>query len=86
MIRIGLLLLVLPCVVLMSVYMIEQSSVNDCLALGGGYDYVTASCVEGKAHEHQTLMQRHGTWVNNAMLLTVIGLFCCLIGLYKGRR
>ena len=85
MIRIGLLLLTLPCVVLMTIYMLEQSQVSECLALGGGYDYATSSCVEGKAHEHQTLMQRHGEWVNRAMLVTLVGLGCCLVGLYSRR-
>ncbi|NQZ33158.1 MAG: hypothetical protein HRU06_17960 [Oceanospirillaceae bacterium] len=86
MIRIGLLLLVVPCLMLMGMYLPEQSSIADCLEIGGSFDFQSASCDTLNTHPSSTFMARHTLLVNSAMLLALLGFFVCLIGLYRPKK
>lgn len=83
MLRLGLLLLVIPSVLLMVGYMYEQSLVNDCLDAGGSFNYTENVCDQQNTHPFVPYMARHPLWVNGGMLLTVLGTFLCIAGLYK---
>jgi len=86
MIRIGLLLLIAPCLLLMGLYMPEQSSVADCIALGGSYDFERQLCDQENSHPTSTFMARHTLLVNSSMLLALLGFIVCLIGLYQPNK
>lgn len=83
MLRLGLLLLIIPCLLLMGSYMYEQSLVDDCLDLGGSFNYELLFCDKQDSHSFMPYMARHPLFVNGGMLLSVIGVFFCIIGLYK---
>ena len=86
MIRIGLLLLIAPCLMLMGMYMPEQSSVVDCSAIDGSYDFQKQRCDTLNTNPSSTFMARHTLLVNSAMLLALLGFLICLIGLYQPRK
>ncbi|MDI3326164.1 hypothetical protein QKW35_17425 [Pontibacterium granulatum] len=86
MLRIGLLLLIVPGVVMMGLYLNELSAVKECLGAGGSYDYVNAVCDQTQTHAFSPFMVRNPLLVNGGMLLSVVGLFCCLAGLYTRAR
>jgi len=86
MLRIGLILLVLPCLLLMGIYLNEMSAVESCLDAGGSFDYSQSHCDMAEKHPYQPFIQRHMALVNGAMLTAVVGLFCCLAGLYTRAR
>ena len=65
--------------------MYEQSLVSDCLELGGSFDYELLVCDQENTHAFIPYMGRHPQFVNGGMLLSVIGLFLCMIGLCKRR-
>lgn len=83
MLRFGLLLLIIPCLLLMGTYMYEQSTVDMCLDMGGSFNYELLVCDHENSHPFMPYMVRHPLFVNGGMLLSVIGLFFCIIGLYK---
>lgn len=83
MLRLGLCLLILPVVALLLLFFIEQARVDDCLAMGGSYDYLKAVCDLQTSHPFVPLMARFGTWINLAMLLSCLGLVLSVLGLYK---
>ncbi len=85
MLKIGLLLLIAPCLLLMGGYMYEQSLVSNCLDVGGSFNYELLACDQHNNHPFMPYMARHPLFVNGGMLLSVVGLFFCIIGLYKGR-
>ncbi|SEG83876.1 hypothetical protein [Marinobacterium lutimaris] len=85
MLRLGLLLLIVPPLALMAGYMIEQAQVDACLDGGGAWHYAEAQCVSSGEYPFVPFMMRHPLLVNGGMLLSVVGLFFSLIGLYKGR-
>jgi len=82
MLKLGLLLLIVPGLVMMTGYMMEQSDVDACIAAGGSFDYLTLACDMEATHPFVPFMVRHPWLVNGGMLLSVVGLFCCLFGLY----
>ncbi|WP_372831883.1 hypothetical protein [Pontibacterium sp.] len=84
--RIGLLLLILPLVVMMGSYFTELSAVNACLSAGGSYDYFNGVCDQTLTHAYSPFMERNPLLVNGGMLLSVLGLFLCLAGLYTRAR
>ncbi|WP_027858371.1 hypothetical protein [Marinobacterium jannaschii] len=86
MLRIGLVLLVLPCLLLMGIYLSELSEVESCLDSGGSFDYSQSVCDMNTEHPFQPFIQRHMALVNGSMLLAVVGLFGCLGGLYTRAR
>ena len=86
MIRIGLLLLVAPCLLLMGLYMPAQSRIADCLVSGGSYDSLQQLCDMNNIHPVQPIMARNSTLVNSAMLLAMLGFLLCIIGLYRPRK
>lgn len=67
----------------MGSYMYEQSLVDDCLDLGGSFNYELLLCDKQDSHSFMPYMARHPLFVNGGMLLSVIGVFFCIIGLYK---
>ncbi len=83
MIKLGLLLLVVPCVFLMGGYMYELSMVEECRQSGGVYDYIQQSCMTSGNYPFVPYMVRHPLVVNGGMLVSVVGLFICIAGLYK---
>lgn len=83
--RIGLLLLVVPGVVLMGVFWSELSTVNECLAAGGSYDYLQEACDMNTKQPFIPFAQRNPLFVNLTMLLSAVGLALCLAGLYVRR-
>lgn len=74
MLRWGMILLFLPCVVLVTLYMLEAQEVARCLDAGGSWDYVKGVCDHETSHEFVTFMTRHGFWVNSGMLVAIVGL------------
>jgi len=82
MLKLGVLLLVVPAVVLMGLYMYEQSLVEDCLKAGGSFDYVDQICDLSTTQPFVSLMARQPLLVNGGMLLSSIGLIICLFRLY----
>ena len=86
MIKIGLLLLIAPCLLLMGLYLPEQTSMSDCVALGGSYDYQQQVCDMQNKHPVCPFMARHGFLVNSAMLLALLGFIVCLVGLYRPKK
>lgn len=84
--RIGLLLLILPGVVMMTSYFSELSAVNTCLSDGGSFDYFNSVCDQTQTHAYSPFMERNPLLVNGGMLLSVLGLFFCLAGLYTRAR
>ncbi|MBY4676543.1 hypothetical protein [Marinobacterium arenosum] len=82
MLRIGLLLLIVPGLLMMAGYLYEQSLVDACLDSGGSFDFHQGECDLQQQHEFVPYMIRHPLLVNGGMLLSVVGLFCCLYGLY----
>jgi|JTFO01.1.fsa_nt_gb hypothetical protein len=86
MLRWGLILLVLPAVLLMAGYMYDLSLADACLDQGGSWNYHRAECdASGQDHPFVPYMVRHPLWVNGGMLLSVLGLFVCIAGLYRRR-
>lgn len=86
MLRLGLILLVVPAVLLMAGYMYDLSLADACLEQGGSWNYRSAECDEaGTEHPFVPFMVRHPLWVNGGMLLSVLGLFVCMAGLYRRR-
>lgn len=74
MLRWGMILLFLPSVVLVTLYMIEAQDVARCTHMQGSWDFVKGQCDMVNEHEATTFMQRFGTWVNLAMLVSLVGL------------
>jgi hypothetical protein len=85
MLRLGLLLLVVPPLILMGAYLMEQAGVDSCLDAGGAWNYAQARCESEGEFPFVPFMVRHPLMVNGGMLLAVVGLVFCLIGLYRGR-
>ncbi|MFY0658011.1 hypothetical protein [Neptunomonas sp.] len=83
MLKLGLLLLIVPCVLLMGGYIYEYSLVDSCRAQGGSFDYLRQLCDNAQTHPFIPFMMRHPLQVNGGMLLAVVGLCCCVVGLYK---
>ena len=86
MLRIGLLLLCIPAVALMAGFMMEQSDIQACLASSGSWNYQESLCDLEAKHPFIPFMVRYPILVNGGMLLSVIGLFMTIIGLYKPSR
>lgn len=84
--RIGLILLILPGVVMMAAYFNELNDMQACLSAGGSFNYAEAVCDHSNNHPVIPFSVRHPTLVNGGMLLSVVGLFFCLAGLYTRRR
>ncbi len=83
MLRLGLVLLLVPGLLLMGTYLTELSAVEACLDAGGSYNYRLGACDQAASHPYSSFLQRHMLLVNGGMLLSVVGLFCCLVGLYS---
>jgi hypothetical protein len=81
MLKIGLVLLVLPALILMTVFFIDQSTVDACIKQGGSYNYQISECDLQEKHPFIPLMVRYPMLVNGMMLLSVIGLLLCMKGL-----
>lgn len=82
MLRIGLVLLVVPGVLMMAVFMYEQSLVDSCLDAGGSFDYLNSYCDHETTQPFISMMGRHPLLVNGGMLLSVVGLIICMLKLY----
>jgi len=74
MLRWGMILLFLPCVVLVTLYMMEAQNVARCIESGGSWDYLKGLCDMQDKHELVSFMTRHGLWVNLGMLVSIVGL------------
>lgn len=86
MLKLGLIFLVVPAVLLMGGYMYDLSLADACLDQGGSWNYELAECdAAGASHPFVPFMVRHPLWVNGGMLLSVVGLFMCIAGLYRRR-
>jgi len=86
MLKLGLTLLIVPCLALMGGYMYEQSLVDDCLDIGGSFDYQNLMCDMQNKQPFIPYMARYPMFVNGGMLLSVLGVFMTVIGLYRPRR
>lgn len=84
MLRIGLFLLILPAVALMGIFFYEQIQISDCLAAGGYWDYLDATCGQ-ETQPFVPLMVRKPLVVNGGMLLSCLGLLITIVGLYRRR-
>lgn len=84
--RIGLILLILPGVVMMAAYFNELNDMQACLSAGGSFNYTEMVCDQSNNHPVIPFSVRHPMLVNGGMLLSVVGLFFCLAGLYTRRR
>ncbi|NDL70349.1 hypothetical protein [Vreelandella alkaliphila] len=85
MIRLGLLLLVLPVIVLLSVYFWELGDVRACQLDGGHWDYLASVCRD-TPQPFVSWLERSPLLVNGGMLLSVVGLVMCMIGFYTKSR
>lgn len=86
MLRIGLVLMIVPIVVLMSLYFIELNGVRDCVLNGQGYwDYYERVCTS-TPQPNVPFIARKPWLVNGGMLVSVLGLVLCMAGLYVKRR
>ncbi len=81
MLKLGLALLILPGVVLMTLFWQDLSAMRECQAQGLAFEPYTQSCSEAE-QPFVPFGQRNSTLVNSVMLLSVLGLACCLYGLY----
>jgi len=86
MLKLGLLLLILPGVVLMAVFWNELSAVNACLSAGGSFDYINQLCDKQVNQPFIPFAERNPLLVNITMLMSTLGLFICLFGLYVKAR
>lgn len=86
MLRLGLILLILPSLALMGAYMYEQHLIESCTATGGFYDYALSECNPQTEQPFIPFMVRYPLLVNGGMLLSVLGLFLSIVGLYKPSR
>lgn len=86
MLKVGIFLLVAPCLLLMALYVPEQLSVADCSNNGGSYNYAESLCDQQNKHPQSTFMARNSLLVNGGMLLSVLGFFICLINLYIPKK
>lgn len=86
MLRIGLVLMVVPIIVLMSLYFIELNSVRDCVLNGQGHwNYFKGVCAS-TPQPNVPFIARKPWLVNGSMLVSVFGLVLCMVGLYVKRR
>lgn len=83
--KIGILLLVAPLLALLFGYFSELTTVNECAAAGGYYDYVNQLCNMEQKQPFISYFQRNPSWVNSGFIVSLIGLIVCFFGLYKGR-
>ncbi|WP_271272220.1 hypothetical protein [Aliamphritea hakodatensis] len=85
MLKLGLALLILPGVVLMALFWQDLGVMRDCQAQGLSFDPYAQSCSETE-QAFVPFGQRNPVLVNSVMLLSVLGLACCLYGLYVRAR
>ncbi|WP_081136596.1 hypothetical protein [Halomonas sp. BC2] len=85
MIRLGLLLLVLPILVLLSVYFWELGDVRACHLERGYWNYLESACRE-TPQPFVSWLERSPLLVNGGMLLSVVGLVMCMVGFYTKPR
>jgi preprotein translocase subunit SecG len=83
MIKIGLFLLIVPCLMLMGLYLPEQSSAADCVAQGGSFNYAQQLCDMQNQQTSSTFMSRNTVLVNTSMLTALLGFIVCIVGLYR---
>lgn len=81
MLKVGLFLLVVPSLVLMTFFFIDQGAVEACLANGGSFNYTLKVCDLEEKHQFIPLMARYPLLVNGSMLLSVVGVMLCMKGL-----
>lgn len=74
MLRWGMILLFLPCVVLVTLYMFEAQDVARCVQQAGHWDYIKGLCDMNAEHEFVSFMNRNSLLVNGGMLLSLVGL------------
>lgn len=86
MLRIGLVLLVLPALLLMVLFFVEQMHISDCALAGGYWNYLQGQCDLQQQHPFVPLMVRRPLLVNGGMLLSCLGLLLTIAGLYRRRR
>lgn len=86
MLRIGLVLLVLPALLLMALFFVEQMHISDCNLAGGYWNYLQGQCDLLRQHPFVPLMVRRPLLVNGGMLLSCFGLLLTIAGLYSRRR
>jgi hypothetical protein len=63
----------LPVILLLSLYGLEFSAVNDCLLDGLSYDFQSELCVEGEQNIYSPFYARNSVWVNSMLLLSIFG-------------
>lgn len=79
---IGLALMVIPSLAMMGAYWSELNEVQACMANNQGFDYRTGQCITGNTL-FVPFSVRHPLLVNSGIILSMLGLFACLIGLYR---
>ena len=82
MLKLGLLLLILPGLVLMTLFWNELSTVNECLSGGGSFDYLNQHCDQQLSHPFVPFSERNPLLVNLTMLVSGLGFLLCLFALY----
>jgi len=70
--RIGSLIFAIPAVLLILLYGIDLSTASDCTDIGQFYDFANDVCSESPV-PGSSYYQRHTTFVNLMLLLSVIG-------------
>lgn len=86
MLKLGLLFLVLPGLILMTVFWNELSTVNACLSSGGSFDYLNQICDRQNSHPFIPFSARKPLFVNLTMLASGLGFLFCLFALYVRAR
>ncbi|MBY5924780.1 MULTISPECIES: hypothetical protein [unclassified Halomonas] len=84
--RLGLLLLVLPILLLLGFYFAEWGDIRQCEMIDQEHwNYLTGQCSESPSPFVPWIVR--SPWlVNGGLLVSVIGLGCCMVGLYRRRR
>jgi hypothetical protein len=72
MLRIGALLFALPGILLLTLYGLEMSALNDCKELGQSLDFNSGQCSNAE-QQYSSYYQRHALFVNLMMLASLIG-------------
>ncbi|WP_168012500.1 hypothetical protein [Halomonas salinarum] len=83
--RVGLALLILPILVLLTIYFVELGKVRECLFDNGHWDYIAGVCRD-TPQPFVPWLERAPWLVNGGLLLSVLGLGMTMVGLYVKKR
>ena len=85
MLRLGTIIFVIPCIVLLFQYGIELSEINECLDWGKAYHYEAGECGDEASYPELSFYQRHPLWVNLLLLSSLVGSVFMTVGMVQKR-